>query len=372
MKSSAKPAAFGGKSTIVSDVATIVAFCAVSTALTVVLCSCARAFGHATQLLDRPDGLLKLHATETPLVGGIALLVPALAVSTIYFLRVADVPFMLVALIAAMITLVVGVIDDRIGVSPRWRLVALTIVVFGVFAAEPLFILRALRFAVRDFDLGVPLGWFAAPITALMIIGFVNATNMADGMNGQLLGSVLIWSMFIVFYIGPDTGMPFLAIISSGIVTLVYNLRGRLFSGSSGAYTVALFIGLGTIATYRQSGAVSAVEPILWFWLPVLDCLRLMAARRLAGKSPFFGDRNHIHHILQEYARWPYALFLYLTLLAAPGVATLLTDRLGGCLVLLASIAVYSGFIYLRRPSKSVDSTVVSTVASTPLAPLAE
>jgi len=340
----------------VSDVSTIVAFCAVSTALTVILCSCARAFGHATQLLDRPDGLLKLHAAETPLVGGLALLIPTFLVSTVYLLKFQDVPFMLVALIAASITLVVGVIDDRIGVSPRWRLVALTVVVFGAFAAEPYFILRALRFAVRGYDFGISLGWFAAPVTALMIIGFVNATNMADGMNGQLLGSVLIWSMFIVFYIGPETGMPFVAMITSGIVTLAYNLRGRLFSGSSGAYTVALFIGLGTIATYRTSGAVSAVEPILWFWLPVLDCLRLMATRRLAGKSPFFGDRNHIHHILQEYVRWPYALFLYLVLLAAPGTAALLTnDRLAGCIVLLLSIASYSAFVYLRRPVQSAD-----------------
>jgi len=364
----------GGKSTIVSDVATIVAFCAVSTALTVVMCSSAWAFGHATQLLDRPDGLLKLHTTDTPLVGGLALLTPVFAASTVYFLRVADVPFMLVALLAAAITLVIGVIDDRIGVSPRWRLAALTVVVFGAFAAEPLFVLHALRFTVRGYNFGIQLGWLAAPITALMIIGFVNATNMADGMNGQLLGSVLIWSVFIVRYIGPETGMPFLAIISSGIVTLAYNLRGRLFSGSSGAYTVALFVGLGTIATYRQSGAVSAVEPILWFWLPVLDCLRLMASRRLAGKSPFFGDRNHIHHILQEYVRWPYALFLYLALLAAPGVATLLSDRLVGCFVLLASIACYAGFVYLRRPAKSAEEADSAVAAPVPhsLAPLAE
>ena len=40
----------------------------------------------------------------------------------------------------------------------------------------------------------VPFHSLAAPITLLMIVGFVNATNMADGMNGQFLGSVVIWA----------------------------------------------------------------------------------------------------------------------------------------------------------------------------------
>jgi len=332
----------------VGDISTITAFCAISTALTAALCVYARAFGHATELLDRPDGVLKLHASETPLIGGLALLLPSFAVSFLYFVRLAPESFMMVALTAATVMLVVGVFDDRIGLSPVFRLVALTLVVFAVFAIEPLLMLRTLRFGVPGANFGVSLGLLAAPITALMIIGFVNATNMADGMNGQLLGSVLIWSVFISRYLGLDLGMPFIAIICSAVVTLGFNLRGRLFSGSSGAYAASLFVALGTIAAYRQAeGSLPAEEPMFWFWLPVIDCVRLMVTRTLARKSPFFGDRNHIHHILQEYARWPYALVIYLALLAAPGLAAMISDGLG-TFVLVVCIGCYAALIFMR------------------------
>ena len=32
--------------------------------------------------------------------------------------------------------------------------------------------------------------------------------------------------------------------------------------------------------------------------LPGLDLLRLTISRLLIGKNPFYGDRNHIHHLL--------------------------------------------------------------------------
>ena len=327
---------------------TIAAYCAISTALTAALCIYARAVAHAAELLDRPDGVLKLHSAETPLIGGLALLLPSFAVSSLYVLQYAPESFMLTALAGAMVMLIVGVFDDRIGLSPVFRLTALAVVVFVVFAAEPLLMLRTLRFGLPSANFGVSLGILAAPITALMIIGFVNATNMADGMNGQLLGSLLIWSVFISPYLGLDLGMPFFAVICSAAVTLGFNLKGRLFSGSSGAYAGALFIALGTIAAYRKAeGMLPAEQPVYWFWLPVLDCVRLMASRMLAGKSPFFGDRNHIHHILQEYARWPYALILYLMLLAAPGVAAMYSDGVAS-LVLIICIGSYATLILLR------------------------
>jgi len=340
----------------VGDTSTIAVFCAISTALTAALCVYARAFGHAAELLDRPDGVLKLHAAETPLIGGLALLLPSFAVSVLYFVLFAPASFMMVALTAATIMLIVGVFDDRIGLSPAFRLIALTLVVFAVFAVEPLLMLRTLRFGVPGANFGVSLGLLAAPITALMIIGFVNATNMADGMNGQLLGSVLIWSVFISRYLGLDLGMPFIAIICSAAVTLGFNLRGRLFSGSSGAYAASVFVAFGTIAAYRQAeGTLPAEEPMFWFWLPVLDCVRLMATRILAGKSPFFGDRNHIHHILQEYARWPYALVMYLALLAAPGLAAMISDPLG-TFVLVLCVGCYAALIVMRS-GRETDKT---------------
>jgi UDP-GlcNAc:undecaprenyl-phosphate GlcNAc-1-phosphate transferase len=182
-----------------------------------------------------------------------------------------------------------------------------------------------------------------------MLLGFVNAANMADGMNGQFLGSVAIWCAFIAYYIGADASLPFIAVICSALVTLAFNLRGRLFSGSAGTYAASLFVGLGAIATYRLArGGISADLPLVWFWLPVIDCLRLMVHRLVMGKSPLRGDRNHIHHILMEYMSRRLALAVYLGLLAAPGIAVALNETLGAT-VFLMCVSSYASFVFLRQ-----------------------
>lgn len=332
----------------------VLVLCLISAVFSAVICAYADQLGRKFGLIDHPDGSLKRHVEGVPLIGGLALLIPSLSISLFYFTQLNTAPYMLIIIAATAATMVLGVIDDKIGLSARIRFIALAIIVFAVFVLDPLSILNAFRFGITDFDIRIPLGIFAAPLTALIILGFVNAANLSDGMNGQLLGSLLIWSLFLSRYLGFDSGLPFgvpfIAFVSSALVVFAYNLHGRLFSGSAGAYGASLFIALCTIAAYRRGGALSAVEPVLWFWLPVLDCVRVMAGRVARGDSPFFGDRTHFHHILQDIVGVRYALLTYLILLAAPGAAAaLLSGRLVGLVVLLIAILCYGALIYRHQ-----------------------
>ena len=344
----------------------MLALCLISATLSAVICAYADPLGRAFGLIDHPDGSLKRHVEGVPLIGGLALLVPSLSISLYYFTQLNTAPYMLIVIAATAATMVLGIIDDKIGLSARIRFIALAVIVFVLLLLDPLSILNAFRFGIPDFDIRIPLGIFAAPLTALIILGFVNAANLSDGMNGQLLGSLLIWSLFLSRYLGFDSGLPFgvpfLAFVFSALVVLAYNLQGRLFSGSAGAYGASLFIALCTIAAYRRGGALSAVEPVLWFWLPVLDCVRVMIGRALRGTSPFFGDRTHFHHYLQDVVGTRYALFVYLFLLAAPGTAAALTSgRLEGLLVLLGAIAFYGVFVLRHQRQTARGDEVCDT-----------
>jgi UDP-GlcNAc:undecaprenyl-phosphate GlcNAc-1-phosphate transferase len=321
-------------------------------------------------LLDRPDGVRKLHKAEVPLIGGLAVLVPSFAVSVLYVAAFRHDPFVTVAILAAAVMLIVGVLDDRAGLSPGARFLALFLVCLGALLIHPTFVLHTLRLGAFHHELMVPLDPAAIPVTVLMLMGFVNAANMADGMNGQLLGSVAIWCSFICYYLGIDTGLPFLLVTCSAAIAFSFNLRDRLFSGSSGAYAASLFVGLGAIAAYRSSeGAVSADMPVVWFWLPVVDCLRVMTHRILAGRSPFCGDRHHIHHILLAYLPPRQALAGYLALLAAPGFAVIV-DETFAATVLLMCTSSYATLVFFhycsiaRQRGASLVLTVPSVVAA--------
>jgi UDP-GlcNAc:undecaprenyl-phosphate GlcNAc-1-phosphate transferase len=299
--------------------------------------------------MDRPDGVRKIHQRETPLMGGLALLVPSFGAAILYGISFPHAPFTYTDIAASTLMLMVGVTDDRLNLSPRWRFAALIFIIFLAFSVNHLFVLNAVRLDAFGYHYSIALGPFAAPITALMIIGFVNAANMADGMNGQLLGSVVVWSAFVASYLGVRDGVAFITVACCGCVTLAFNLRGRLFSGSSGAYAASLFVGLGAIAAYRLGdGSMSADLPLVWFWLPILDCVRLMVRRVWAGRSPFAGDRNHIHHILLEYMSAPRALGVYLLMLVAPSVGVAVDETLGVTMVLM-SLASYGTFVFLRE-----------------------
>lgn len=324
-------------------------FCMASALLSAMACHNAPLLARITKLIDRPDGVRKLHATATPLIGGPAILIPSLAIAAVYLTATSGSRDILVAIAAAALMFFIGVADDRLGVSPARRLAMFTMVILAVFTAAPIYVLHSLWFALFGTGFSIPLSLVAVPMTALVILGFINAANMADGINGQLLGSIVIWCGFIVYFLGPVTGMPFIALACSAAVTLVFNLRGQLFSGSSGAYASALFVALGAIFAYHKAGGVMPADMILcWFWLPVVDCLRLMITRAIQGRSPFSSDRDHIHHILLRQMPARQVLVVYLTLLAIPGIVSI-ADRMLGSLAFLLCILCYAALVLPRQ-----------------------
>ena len=66
---------FGG------NISTVAVYCVISLTLTAAICCYAQVFGRVTKLIDKPDRVRKLHEAETPLIGGLAVLVPSFAVS---------------------------------------------------------------------------------------------------------------------------------------------------------------------------------------------------------------------------------------------------------------------------------------------------
>ena len=327
----------------------LVLLSAIATATTIFICLNSSQLGTAAQLIDKPDLGRKLHGRDTPIVGGLAMMIPVLVLAILEIVLFRTEPFMLAATFAASVVLAIGVLDDRFDLSPAWRFVALFFVVFVAFSVEPLFVVHSISLTIFGTPIDVPLHALAGPITLLMIVGFVNATNMADGMNGQFLGSVIIWTLLLLHYVRPSEILPLAGLLCSAGAALYFNLKGRVFSGSAGAYSGALFIALCTIAVYRETNTTLHAQTVaLWFWLPVVDCLRLMTTRLLSAKSPFEGDRDHLHHILLRLLPHRYALLSYLTLLGLPALAAEF-NPLAGQFVLVGCALVYGALVSAPR-----------------------
>jgi len=334
----------------------LVALSVIATLTTAIICLNSSTLGAFTQLIDRPDLGRKLHGRDTPIVAGLAMMIPALALTIAETLLFHANSFMLPVTFAASMVMAVGVLDDRLDVSPAWRFLALFFVVYVAFSVEPLFVIRTLNLDLLGNKLSIPLHSLAGPVTLLMVVGFTNAVNMADGMNGQLLGSMLIWSMLLLRYVPAAETAPIAGLVCCSAAALVFNLRGKVFSGSAGAYAGAVFVGLSAIAIYRETHSnLAAVTVAIWFWLPVADCLRLMATRMLASRSPFSGDRQHLHHHLLARMSHANALTVYLALLGLPALVTEI-NAVAGQLMLGLCAAIYVALVLPRERERGTIS----------------
>lgn len=298
-----------------------------SVVITFFLCLRAHQISLALGIMDTPDDR-KHHRVETPLMGGVALLLGFIPVALAYVLLSAPIEtrgtLMLCLACIAAVTLV-GLADDRHTLSARNRLV-ITFAVFGAAAlVDPLFNVRALSFEISGIGFGLGTGWIAAIFTVVCCVGLLNAVNMADGKNGLVIGLCLGWTILLAMR-APAALLPLLVLLAATLtMLLLFNLRGRLFLGDGGAYGIATAIGMLAIAIYNTPGAhagraVAADELMLLFAVPVIDSFRLTFARIRRGQSPMSADRDHLHHHLQNWFGWPGGLIVYLVAALLPGV----------------------------------------------------
>lgn len=304
--------------------------------IAVSLCWNATALGNRFRMMDIPDERKK-HRHETPLMGGIVLLLAFIPAGMIWVLLDASarwLPTLAIWLASVAAVAAVGIADDRHSLSPRLRLIV-TFAVFGIAAAiDPTFNVRLLDFLHFGLSIGLGTWWLAIIFTMVCLVGLLNAVNMADGKNGLVLGLCLGWLLLLTLR-APAVLMPLFALLIAVCgVLFLFNLQGKLFLGDGGAYGLASAVGMLAIITYNTPGtnsirAISADELVLLFSVPVFDSFRLTYLRMKKGLSPMSPDRNHLHHILQDRFGWPQGLIIYFMVALLPSFAVFMLSNNG-------------------------------------------
>ncbi|MBY0421594.1 MAG: hypothetical protein K2Q06_04765, partial [Parvularculaceae bacterium] len=198
----------------------------------------ARALSRRQFLLDVPNGRSS-HRRLTPRSGGVAI---TTAWATGLFLLVCLAPasgvtaFPLVA--ATLLVFAVGLFDDRSGVSARVKLATQV-------AAACLFL--AFHGPLHDGPapfLGLtPLGAVGVVLTLLWIVGFMNAYNFMDGVNG-LAASCGGFVLAALAAAAAVAGAPVVGVAAGLLAAALFGFlpinfpSGRLFMGDNGSQSV--------------------------------------------------------------------------------------------------------------------------------------
>ena len=193
---------------------------------------------------------------------------------------------------AALLIGLVGLIDDLTQrLSPIRRLAVMVIIVASALALTPSLVPGSIDFWVFEQVLNHPV--VMALAATLIVVGFINAGNIADGANGLL--AITSLCVFFIAYQHTQTVLFFGLFVSVAVFTLYNLLSGQLFLGDFGSYGLSAMMALACLDLLQSSGAS------IWFFAAILsypctEVVRVIVNRLIKKKSPFAADNSHVHN----------------------------------------------------------------------------
>jgi UDP-GlcNAc:undecaprenyl-phosphate/decaprenyl-phosphate GlcNAc-1-phosphate transferase len=267
----------------------VVAF-ALAFGVTVVAVPWTIELAHRTRFYDHPGGY-KRHVAPTPYLGGLAVALGLIVGAAALGARVYDlVPIVAVALAA----LVVGTIDDRIGLHIAVRLA------FELAAGTALFYsgFGWSVFGVEAADL---------LLTLLFVVGVVNAFNLMDNLDGATPTVALVLASAITVYAAthhqPEVAALAIALAGACAGFLPYNLaipRARIFLGDGGSMAIGITLAglLMALPVTEGFGWRRVAVIVVFIGLPALDTALVIVSRMRRNVNVFSGGRDHLTHRL--------------------------------------------------------------------------
>lgn len=338
---------------------------AVSIVLSLVLTHRVRSWAVRMGIVDRPDGVRRLHDRPIPRVGGMAIYASvatvlliglALGLPALDLPRGQTMPFVAVMAGGAVI-FALGLWDDILGLAAWTKFIVELLVAAAVFAL-----------GVRLDAFGLPGGevvhlplMIALPVTMLWIVGLTNAFNLIDGSDGIAGGAAVFAAISIaaVSVLSSNELGTVVALTLGGATLgfLFYNFPpASIFLGDSGSLYLGFTLAtLGILTTQTASTALAVAIPVVSCGLPILDTLLAMTRRFLRGERIFNPDRGHIHHRLRDLGHSPrkVALIMYAACAGFALLSLLLVQpagRMTAVLFVAAGTVVWVGVQRLRVP----------------------
>jgi UDP-GlcNAc:undecaprenyl-phosphate GlcNAc-1-phosphate transferase len=283
-------------------------------------------------VMDVPDAR-KVHSVPVPrwgggaIAGGVFLGLGGAAFFSPWFLKLLDYRYRIIengqaidimslkaqltgVLIGSLVCVVLGMWDDRRSLPPVVKLLAQIIAAYV-----------AMMYGVRMAGLAIPgFGFVTFPllvsqiVTLFWLLGFMNAVNLSDGLDGLAGGicAIAAGTFLFVAMLQADTKIllyskqlklasVLAAALAGGCLGfLIYNFHpARVFMGDGGSLFLGFMLGaVSIIGTLKTSAVIALLIPVLVVALPVVDVAFALIRRARSGNGLMTADKGHFHHRL--------------------------------------------------------------------------
>lgn len=312
-----------------------------------------------------------IHTVPTPRGGGIPIFL-ALLTASLIFLPIDK--HLIGILVGALILVVMGVLDDKYNLNPYLRLA-----LGFLAAAAPIAAGIGIAFITNPFGGTIDLShpqivfnlfgthsiWLFADLFALFWITFLmNMINMgAKGVDGQLSGVTVIAALTIAALSNrfsadiTQWSVIILAAITAGAYLgfLPWHVfPQKIMPGYGGSTLAGYLLGVLSILATAKVGILLVVLGI-----PIIDTGYVIFQRIRHGKSPVWGDRNHLHHKLLDagLSKFQVALF-YWGFTSILGIIALYLNTSAKIYTIVGVVVALGGLI-IWLTQKSKDKKII-------------
>lgn len=233
-------------------------------------------------ILDIPDAR-KIHKGNMPRGAGLGLWLGYMLMA-VMMSQSQEMPELRYIASGATIIFFAGYLDDMCSLSPYLRL--------GLHMLSAGMVVLPLEVDI-----------FVSALAIVWIAGITSSYNLIDGMNGLCI-SLFIASSIALFFLGNSYAGIYTGAMALGI--LCWNFpSAQTFLGDGGStllgYLFASHFITITLPNLRTSGLDKIIILFVLFGgVPFMDTMTAFTRRILTGKSPFFPDKKHLHHILMQ------------------------------------------------------------------------
>lgn len=246
-------------------------------------------------IVDKP-GKRRINTKNIPRMGGIIIFSCYSIVTTCFYNNIFEIRWIL---IASLIIVLCGIIDDIIGVKWFYKFTIQFVSAYLIFIT---FRDQFSYITLLSVQLKKP---FDIIITIFFIVGILNSINLMDGLDGLVSGFSLV--LFSLFFALSSLKYDYYLLVT--LITLIGCLLGflkynsypaKIFLGDTGSLFLGFYV---VITSFRvsinyNSNVLDLTFPLILLAIPIVDTLNVMFKRILKKMNPFLPDKTHLHHVI--------------------------------------------------------------------------
>ncbi len=251
------------------------------------------------------NNAIRWRSQSKPVSGGFAFYSIFILSSIIYLmffnLDISQSSNIIVIIIVATISFLMGLSDDIINTSPYFK-----------FIVQLISAILLINFDIY-IDIS-PNEYLNYALTIFWVVGIMNSVNMLDNMDSitsLITLTILINILATTFMIGEISNISLtiviIAVIASLISFIPFNwFSAKVYMGDNGSQFLGILLAsLGIIFIWNSNSTESYgynsqqfTAVVLAFLIPLVDTTTVTINRLLKGKSPFIGGKDHTTHFL--------------------------------------------------------------------------